>query len=90
MANSFSKLNGMSLLCQEDHESIFLHMMNFELSKQKLEFQKTYIYLHEPDSFPCLKTLLMILVVILTNVIVLILYNKIGQHLKDLHTSGKA
>lgn len=56
MTNSFSKPKEMSLWYQEDHESIFLQMMNSELSKQKLEFQKTYIYLHELDSFPYLKT----------------------------------
>lgn len=42
----------MSPLCEEDHESIFLHVMNSELSKQKSEFRKTYAHPHELDSFP--------------------------------------
>lgn len=61
-------MNETSLYVKKNHGSIFLQMMNFEVSKQKLEFQKTSVYLHELDSFPYLKTLLVIVVVVLTDV----------------------
>jgi len=56
-------------LVKQNHESILLQMMNFELAN-KIKIPKSGILLHKLDSFLYLTTLLMrILVVILTKVI---------------------
>ena len=87
LADAFLKMNIVNLSPQEKQLTIFVATDKIWTFKWKLECWRLVFTTTSLTVFQYLKTLLIQWIVSLTNVFFLISYDKICQHLDDLHNS---